>query len=638
MDEEIKLYIEKWQKSRCLSKVPKVIPEKLLGNKEFVLEVLKSIEITFPLLEFVSKTLQKDKDIIDAALKQNVENWRFIPKDFLYKKDVFLLVLNYVSKYEFFRGMPDKLKDDKEVILEIVKRDGYDLNVASPRLKDDEEVAMVAAESNASALFYMSDRVKKNKEIVLKALSDYHDAGSGTEFALTKYIPEELRDDYDVALALVKGSGYCLKGFSERLIDNEDIVKVAVSHPHELSDQYILEYPKRVEFSYQYASPRLRNDKEIVRLAVKNNPALYSWLPLSLRDDKEMAIEACLAFLDNIDRLPKEFFSDKDFVVSLIKKLEKGSFVYRDAAKEIKEDPEVVELILSKSLGNYYYLPFKYKMDEKIIRRVLKDDIKTIGGGVFPKYIKKGDKYYASIRFDREALQFASNIVKAFAPAAGKFQGEVNEVAESLKPEEDTKDMTIEFEVSKQDIIDSFNTKHSAYSSGYLPEDLLNDEDFILTLFKKGITSLDFCSPKLKENIEFIKKALEIDYYFTLYNIPASLWENDEFVEYITSLCERTNNKGNDLLKKVPARYKGNKEYALRLLKLSPYDYYYLSNELKKDKDIGLFVIKQAPNMFERLDPVLRDDIDIASIAVAHDGHLSRYASPRVKELLKKKK
>ena len=638
MDEEIKLYIEKWQKSRCLSKVPKVIPEKLLGNKEFVLEVLKSIEITFPLLEFVSKTLQKDKDIIDAALKQNVENWRFIPKDFLYKKDVFLLVLNYVSKYEFFRGMPDKLKDDKEVILEIVKRDGYDLNVASPRLKDDEEVAMVAAESNASALFYMSDRVKKNKEIVLKALSDYHDAGSGTEFALTKYIPEELRDDYDVALALVKGSGYCLKGFSERLIDNEDIVKVAVSHPHELSDQYILEYPKRVEFSYQYASPRLRNDKEIVRLAVKNNPALYSWLPLSLRDDKEMAIEACLAFLDNIDRLPKEFFSDKDFVVSLIKKLEKGSFVYRDAAKEIKEDPEVVELILSKSLGNYYYLPFKYKMDEKIIRRVLKDDIKTIGGGVFPKYIKKGDKYYASIRFDREALQFASNIVKEFANAEGKFQGEVNEVAESLKPEEDTKDMTIEFEVSKQDIIDSFNTKHSAYSSGYLPEDLLNDEDFILTLFKKGITSLDFCSPKLKENIEFIKKALEIDYYFTLYNIPASLWENDEFVEYITSLCERTNNKGNDLLKKVPARYKGNKEYALRLLKLSPYDYYYLSNELKKDKDIGLFVIKQAPNMFERLDPVLRDDIDIASIAVAHDGHLSRYASPRVKELLKKKK
>ena len=637
MDEEVKLFIEKWQKSRCLSKVPKTIPAKLLDNKEFVLEVLKSIEITFPLLEFVSKTLQKDQDVIAEALKQNVENWRFIPKDVLYKKDIFLLTLNYVSKYEFFRGMPDKLKDDKEVILEIVKRDGYDLNVASSRLKDDEEVAMVAASSNASSLFYMSNRVKKNKEIVLKALSEYNDPSSGTEFALSKYIPEELRDDYDVVLALVKGSGYCLHDISERLKDNEDIVKVAISHPHELSDRFIMEYPKRVEFSYQYASVRLRNDKEIIRLAVKNNPALYSWLPLSLRDDKEMAFEACIAFTDNIGRFPKEYYSDKDFVVSLIKNLETGSFVYRDAATEIKEDPEVVELILSKSLGNYYYLPFKYKMDEKIIRRVLKDDIRTIGGGVYVKYIKKGDKYFASVRFNKESLQFASNVLKAFASTAGSFQAEVNEAAESLKPDEDAKNMTLEFEVSKQDIIDSFNTKSSAYSSNYLPEDLLNDEDFIFTLFKKGITSLYFCAPKLKESMEFMKQALEISYSGAFPYIPSSLWENDEFVEYITSLCERKNFQGGGLLQKVPARYKDNKEYALRVLKLNPYDYCYLSSNLKKDKDIGLFIISHAPHCLERLDPVLRDDFDIVSIAVKHDGHLSRYASPRVKELLKKK-
>ena len=34
MDEEVKLYIEKWQKSHCLSKVPKIIPAKLFYLKE----------------------------------------------------------------------------------------------------------------------------------------------------------------------------------------------------------------------------------------------------------------------------------------------------------------------------------------------------------------------------------------------------------------------------------------------------------------------------------------------------------------------------------------------------------------------------------------------------------------------------
>ena len=136
--------------------------------------------------------------------------------------------------------------------------------------------------------------------------------------------------------------------------------------------------------------------------------------------------------------------------------------------------------------------------------------------------------------------------------------------------------------------------------------------------------------------MEFMKQALEISYSGAFPYIPSSLWENDEFVEYITSLCERKNIQGGGLLEKVPARYKGNKEYALRVLKLRPYDYCYLSSNLKKDKDIGLFIISHAPHCLERLDPVLRDDFDIVSIAVKHDGHLSRYASPRVKELLKK--
>ena len=638
MDNEVATYIEKWDKSRCLSKVPKVIPDKMLGNKEFVLEVLNKIEITFPILQFVSKTLQKDKDVIAEALKHNVENWKFIPKDILYKKDIFLLVHSYTDRYPLLENMPDILKDNKEVILEVVKKHGYNIAYSSMRLRDDDEIAFEAVKTSINPLSFVSDRLKKNKQLVLAALDGYNDPSSGSEFAAAHRIIPEFLDDYDVALALVKGSGFNLHFLSDRLKDNEEIVRVAVSHPWELNERFIGEYPNRVEFSYQYASPRLRANPEIMSLAVKNNPAIYRRLPEAYRNNKEMAFEACVAYGDNIQRLPPALTDDKDFIYSLMEKAKIMSTVYNVASPRVKEDPEVVERLLSHDLGCYHYLPYKYKMDEQIIRRVLKGNVNYIGGGVSVKYIIKDGKYYALINYSRASLELASNVVRAFGSALPSYQNEIKEVSDNLKPEEGSEDKTIELEVTLQDIMDSFSNTSVAYSPRFLPEELLNDEEFILALHKKGISSVYFCSLKLKEDVNFMEKALEIDYNATFPYIPASFWENDEFVEFIISLWEKLGDGHiySSPVPKVPARYKNNKEYALRVVNVAPSSYNHLSDELKKDKEIGLLVVNKAPRLLPYLDPVLLDDIDIVSIAIETDRQLLKYASPRVREVLKK--
>lgn len=70
----------------------------------------------------------------------------------------------------------DRLKNDKQMVLLAVNRNGFALEFASTELKNDKEVVLAAIKSfdnripNPDALQYASDEIKNNKEIVLEAM------------------------------------------------------------------------------------------------------------------------------------------------------------------------------------------------------------------------------------------------------------------------------------------------------------------------------------------------------------------------------------------------------------------------------------------------------------------------------------
>ena len=64
------------------------------------------------------------------------------------------------------RFASERLKDDKEIVLEAVSKDGWGLKYVSDRLKDDKEVVLEAIKNNGLALAYASNRVQA--EIIKK--------------------------------------------------------------------------------------------------------------------------------------------------------------------------------------------------------------------------------------------------------------------------------------------------------------------------------------------------------------------------------------------------------------------------------------------------------------------------------------
>ncbi len=85
------------------------------------------------------------------------------------------------------------IKDDKELVCVSLKNNGMNLEFASDRLKDDIEVVLEAMKQNAMALSFASDRVRN--EIILRASNDQNDLTDFVEMIFNMADNEEYNSD-----------------------------------------------------------------------------------------------------------------------------------------------------------------------------------------------------------------------------------------------------------------------------------------------------------------------------------------------------------------------------------------------------------------------------------------------------------
>jgi hypothetical protein len=80
-------------------------------------------------------------------------------------------VLEAVKKHGYaLHRASENLKNDREFVLEAVKINGSALHGASEDLKNDREIVLEAVKSNGDAIEYASDNLKSDREFVLIAL------------------------------------------------------------------------------------------------------------------------------------------------------------------------------------------------------------------------------------------------------------------------------------------------------------------------------------------------------------------------------------------------------------------------------------------------------------------------------------
>ena len=183
-------------------------------------------------------------------------------------RGIYLLVDHEVTHVEDPRSETSvriPTQTDRDLVLAVVKDDGYALAHASKDLQADREIVLAAVSNNGSSLQYASDDLRADKSIVLAALAEHGQP--------LRYASEALRDDKDVVLAAVQKSSASLSIASESLRGDKEVVLAAVANGGG---------------ALSYASDELKDDKEVVLTAVANGVAALQHASKRLLGDKDV--------------------------------------------------------------------------------------------------------------------------------------------------------------------------------------------------------------------------------------------------------------------------------------------------------------------------------------------------------------
>ena len=320
-----------------------------------------------------------------------------------------------------------EMRGDREVVLTCVgcSATALMLEAASAELRDDDGVVMLAVANSGFALQHASARLRADRRVVLAAVAEaggslqYADAAFGADKAVVlcalrhgasiEHVSPELRSDKDVALAAVRRDGAAVAHVSEELRADLHVGLVAVCvTPKAIEHMPVLSNDKEVMLHVvrsdpgalsllRYAGPELRDDRELVLLAVSRCGDSLAFASERLRDDKEVVLAALrkqaktsrggndrvlkhvsARLLHDVDVFEASghhfvdlspfahFSSDKEVVMAFLAR-NTGCSVLEFVDDSLRADKEVVVAACSKYGLEYDHIPAAFKDDKDVI-------------------------------------------------------------------------------------------------------------------------------------------------------------------------------------------------------------------------------------------------------------------------------
>jgi hypothetical protein len=203
-------------------------------------------------------------------------------------------------------------------------------------------------------------------------------------------ISKESRNDKDIVLKYVKKNSHNLKFISVELRNDEDVIFASINDI--------------CEECFNYASNRLKNNKDFILKAVKKNSHIIKYINEELKKDREILLEAVKYKGTVLEFIPKEFQNDREIVLTAVQNI---GIALHYASEELKNDIEILLTAIKNNEVMFYYFSTKFKKDRKFVLESVK-----LNGLVLQFVSEKlqNDKeiVFQAVNNNGLALQFAS--------------------------------------------------------------------------------------------------------------------------------------------------------------------------------------------------------------------------------------
>lgn len=290
-----------------------------------------------------------------------------------------------------------------------VKQNGMSIKYCYEKLKDYKILAKEAVKNNCNSYQFIAKELKNNEEIALIAIKK--------NINLVDFIGIELKRDVDFISLIIEIEGFNLSHISITLIENTDICRKAILNNVN---------------NYAHACDSVREEEKIIDYVLERNIKMFKYVPLNIRNETEFILKwikkskgynimrnvnyKIFRALKNVEEVHKYYvvdFGDLNFIGKNdgIKLMTSNPFSYHNLSKNLKKDPDIVNILVSKC-NNPQYIANRLCDDVilsmyqlcKIIRNC--DNFSFLNNVCFGRHIYNNSFYNKEIMNDIQSKAF----------------------------------------------------------------------------------------------------------------------------------------------------------------------------------------------------------------------------------------
>jgi len=307
----------------------------------------------------ISEEFKSNFIIIDCALKNSsvCKILKNVPDDIKSNKDFFFKYV--VNNSNYFKYASDKLKEDVEYVLKLIDVNPNIFYNISSKLYDNEEIiirtykSFIKSNQDAIILKYTSNTIRDNKIIILFILKHY-----GCELL---HVSDRLKKDKEVVLMAIKQNGYAINYIGYGYYD-EDILMTALYN----KNYYLDSLDEDNSWCLLSKVPiKLRDNEKIVLKAIEYNGINYVFASERIKKDKKIIIEIIKRSYKMCKNTSRYYILEN--IINNIK-------LFNIILENVIKDKEICFTIVNKMriiYNNFLKKSVKFKSEKNILKKII---------------------------------------------------------------------------------------------------------------------------------------------------------------------------------------------------------------------------------------------------------------------------
>jgi hypothetical protein len=553
-------------------------------------EAIKLVQQNAEALLTLKQPYRDDIDVIIEAINKDEDALKYTTKEIKQNRNIILDIVSKISYPHVLEFLPDKLRNDKDLVLNVVRKNASQLQFATDDLKSDKEIIKaVIIEDAYFALKFGDKKFREDRVVALEAVRYRHahayefiseELKSDREIALTaiqnnvhilKHAPDQIKNDFELMKIAVETDGMAYKFFSNELQKNRELVLKAINN----QNTYYEWVPELIEFVFKNGN-EFRNDREIVLASVKRWGLHLELVSIELQADKEVVLEAYRKNQFSFKYAADTLKNDKDFILTIFNQKD-GYHVLEYISEEFKNDAD---------FKSAYKLAAK---EGKIPYRYLPDDLKNSREAVLNSFQNKNE-----------------SIDNVFDDVPEEFKDDKEIVLAALIPKGYLSLTWFKFES--------------------VSDRLKNDKEVVLAAVRNNGEAIKYASDSLKSDRDIVWEAICKS---CLLEYVSEKFRDDK--QIVITAIEKMGDYTHQI-KYASDRLKNDREVALSAISKCGSDLEYVSSYLKNDREVVLAAVNKDGKALEFASDELKNDREVVKTAIKENIIALNFASMNLQE------